>query len=65
MSTNAEKHLNTIKELNTITESIIELAVNIKDKISIEEKNEFSSIVRQLQIHISISIELLKNDLPF
>lgn len=65
MSTNAEKHLNTIKELNTITESIIELAVNIKDKISIEEKNEFYSIVRQLQIHISISIELLKNDLPF
>lgn len=65
MSTNAEKHLNTIKELNKVTESIIELAVNIRDKISLEEKEEFYKIVRELQIHISISIEFLKNDLPF
>ena len=65
MTTNAKKHFNTIKELNEITESAIELAVEIREQITYEEKEKFYAIIRRLQIHITVSIEAIKNDLPF
>lgn len=65
MTTNAEKHFNTIKELNEITESAIELAVEISGEITYEEKEKFYAIIRRLLIQITVSIEAIKNDLPF